>query len=74
MATATANNAKFILATGPSWECDAQDREVAFYYVGVSDEDDFIGRVYQCQSRQAAMNLATKMSQDRRLPLELELD
>jgi len=74
MTTATANNANFILATGPSWECDAQDNEVAFYYVGVSNEVDFVGRVYQCRSRQAALNLATKMSQDRRLPLELELD
>lgn len=72
-ATATANNAKFILANGPHWECDAQDREVEFWCVGVSDEDDFIGRVYRCCSRKSAMDLAQKMSQDRRLGLELDL-
>ena len=36
-------------------------------------KDDFIGRVYRCCSRKSALDLAQKMSQDRRLGLELDL-
>ena len=72
MATATANT-KFILANGPHWEVDAQDREVEFWCVGVADDDDFVGKVYRCSTKKVAAQLAKKMSQDRRLEIELDL-
>ena len=73
MATATANNVRYVYANGPHWEVDAQDREVEFWLVGVCLDDDFVGRFYRCCTKSRAQNLAEQMSRDRGLPLELDL-
>jgi len=63
----------FVIADGPYPRQNFDGDEVPYWVVFVSDDSgEPIGKVYQCASRDKAIDLGEKMSKDRGLHFENE--
>lgn len=62
-----------IFVQGPEPDINRDGDEIPKWYVFAGDDDgEAVGKTYECGSRQKAIDLAERMADDRRLPIEDE--